>query len=859
MIQLKAPGSGQEQLGPNMKKLLLIFVLIPLFAYSQDKIIRQSDLRNFIEDSTGSYLPDSVFYTTATKNAIKDTANVVRGNINDSLDVLREKNIYNVMDYGAVRDGATNTRSAIQNLIDDLKGVAGYFNSSLSEIYEVFLPKGTYVIDSNLVTYSGIRLVGEQGTEIKEASSFDGDALITLRGITGTATPYGGGLIENIKFTSKDTASTIAAISDDALSIGNSRFENLFINTRYGLIINGYAQFSTIKNLLCSGTKLETMLLLIGNDNRIEDIDKEAETGWVSGKPYIIIGDSTGTTNSERNVLNHILIEGAGIAAKKGIWFVNADYSEADNLWFETIPALDVSIQFDSCDGFNYVGKTRGFEKIKLVATPSVDIEEVYMTDAVNGWEDKIELDTLSSVKVRNLFASVSSTGNYLPVNNNIKVDKVYSAYIWGRQDETTDRYKEWVEYPGNTNISNLAVNGSFEAGAYGWIKEAGTYADTIVPSEVSSGNMYKIDFTGYVGNNWLIYQSYTIPSSLIGSRVTISAKVKVDSAGFATMWIANCGSVVEAYTEEISADSGWHTIIHTVKIASAGNLQFGILFYDAGGLDADNVLGYIDDFTVTVNGLVQTNNTPAFGNLTLNGNNIFYGNEAPTDGIWKVGDKVFNDLTVETGAIGWICTVAGEPGTWKAFGIIDGNEFPGSVIIEITPSDTVFSKLHSLDYVHADGEVTGANATFTSDFTVTDDRFNGIALGDSLVKGRVAKLDTIICALSISNDSITNGSISGKFCLPYDATLTKVRAIIADDGGANDTAYCNVKFQTNLNDALNTIWASDSALTNDSTGHVITSFGDATIPAESWIYITVSDVGGTVTQINIVLRGRYD
>lgn len=43
----------------------------------------------------------------------------------------------------------------------------------------------------------------------------------------------------------------------------------------------------------------------------------------------------------------------------------------------------------------------------------------------------------------------------------------------------------------------------------------------------------------------------------------------------------------------------------------------------------------------------------------------------APTTGTWRVGDIVYNDTPTAGGFIGWVCTTAGTPGTWKTFGAI--------------------------------------------------------------------------------------------------------------------------------------------------------------------------------------------
>lgn len=49
----------------------------------------------------------------------------------------------------------------------------------------------------------------------------------------------------------------------------------------------------------------------------------------------------------------------------------------------------------------------------------------------------------------------------------------------------------------------------------------------------------------------------------------------------------------------------------------------------------------------------------------------VYWDNAAPTTGTWAVGDTVWNIAPASAGYIGWVCTVAGTPGTWKGFGLI--------------------------------------------------------------------------------------------------------------------------------------------------------------------------------------------
>jgi len=48
-----------------------------------------------------------------------------------------------------------------------------------------------------------------------------------------------------------------------------------------------------------------------------------------------------------------------------------------------------------------------------------------------------------------------------------------------------------------------------------------------------------------------------------------------------------------------------------------------------------------------------------------------YFGEAAPTTGTWGRQDIVWNSTPTAGGAVGWVCVVAGSPGTWKAFGSI--------------------------------------------------------------------------------------------------------------------------------------------------------------------------------------------
>lgn len=73
-------------------------------------------------------------------------------------------------------------------------------------------------------------------------------------------------------------------------------------------------------------------------------------------------------------------------------------------------------------------------------------------------------------------------------------------------------------------------------------------------------------------------------------------------------------------------------------------------------------------------NGPMNFSGTPVgnIGQLRINDKLHGAHTAAPASGTWAVGDIVYNTAPAPSGTIGWVCTSAGTPGTWKTFGAIE-------------------------------------------------------------------------------------------------------------------------------------------------------------------------------------------
>ena len=75
---------------------------------------------------------------------------------------------------------------------------------------------------------------------------------------------------------------------------------------------------------------------------------------------------------------------------------------------------------------------------------------------------------------------------------------------------------------------------------------------------------------------------------------------------------------------------------------------------------------------TLTGGSVIFGNDNLYIGATVANARKMSNGSYAPTTGAHAVGDIVWNLTPTPGGFAGWICVVAGTPGTWNTFGAID-------------------------------------------------------------------------------------------------------------------------------------------------------------------------------------------
>lgn len=102
------------------------------------------------------------------------------------------------------------------------------------------------------------------------------------------------------------------------------------------------------------------------------------------------------------------------------------------------------------------------------------------------------------------------------------------------------------------------------------------------------------------------------------------------------------------------------------ITVSAGGNITLGNV---ASGPIQVNVLGKL---TVNVNTPDSRASLHVNGPIKFNNKLHMSGTGAPSGGSFTEGDIVWNNEPLAGGHVGWICTRAGNPGLWNAFGRIE-------------------------------------------------------------------------------------------------------------------------------------------------------------------------------------------
>lgn len=573
------------------------------------------------------------------------------------------RDVVSVRDFGAVGDGVTDDTAAIQAAIEASKQVraAYYALDPATGTKRIYLPAGVYLISSPLSLYSFQEFVGDgPGTLLKASGGFSGTALILLKSVTpATVNWCVGTVVSNLSF-----IASVAAIRQSASNILNCLFSNLTFTTTYGLMLDSYTQACVI-NRIYSGGSIDQIVFLKGNWNLIEDIDKEQGTGATTEAYVELANHSAFPSYSDGNTLRRILIEGTGSVNKTPIKLYGTYNTTIYDFWGELSTNNGYQLDIAESQEVNLKGTLRlgasATGKIKLSSKSYVSLDFL-SSDAENvPFYSYLDVDSTSYINIEKVYSRVSADRIRLDKSANIKVLEFIDSTLFRTPVAGMTPYSA----PQYLNAQNLLINPSFEAGRHGWnFYGAGSPVPTTeeyIASEVAPGLMGHFIWSG--GGSFQFVQNITLSAAQVGKPMTISALVKITGASNSRI-VPIVAGLYSTTSYQATSGSGWQVITMTAYPTASGAKDFGFYFLSLN----TTAEVWVDEVSVSFGELAPIN-AAKFGSLELNGKTFTTLSAAPTTGTWKVGDHVFNSAPAVGSPKGWICTVAGTPGTWVSEG----------------------------------------------------------------------------------------------------------------------------------------------------------------------------------------------
>ena len=159
--------------------------------------------------------------------------------------------------------------------------------------------------------------------------------------------------------------------------------------------------------------------------------------------------------------------------------------------------------------------------------------------------------------------------------------------------------------------------------------------------------------------NNQLSYNFKIRDGAKAASNVWVTVLVKVE--GGEDDFLIRMTAPQNAHFKKIMTyQNGWE--LWGTYLTTVGAEQFTfITTQNAGSTDAARIVK-VTGLRAYVNGFKPIPATYRFPERR---------DTVPTTGDWLQGDTVYHSQPVAGGAMGWVCTTSGTPGTWKTFGVI--------------------------------------------------------------------------------------------------------------------------------------------------------------------------------------------
>ncbi len=253
----------------------------------------------------------------------------------------------------------------------------------------------------------------------------------------------------------------------------------------------------------------------------------------------------------------------------------------------------------------------------------------------------------------------------------------------------------------------------------------------------------------------------------------------------------------------------------------------------------------YYDAVTATLSNKTLTAPKIADGGFIADAN----GNELI---VFQTTASAINELEVTNAAVGNPVGIAATGGDTDVSITITPK---GAGTVNIAGSGAGILGLKDTDASHYLNITPGSNLTANRTLTITTgDAARTLTMGgNATISGK----STGVNVKSITVEDPTNAEDISMFFTTEAITVTKLAAVLT--GSATPSVTWTVRHHTDRNNAGNEVVTSGTTTTSTTTGSIVTSFNDATIPADSFVWLETVAQSGTVDSITISITYTID
>lgn len=535
---------------------------------------------------------------------------------------LSNNAVFNVMDFGAVGDGVHDDTVAIQAAIQAASAFVPTINVYLPQSPLVLIPAGKYLTTNTLTITAPIRVMG-QGSEQ------------TVLYPTTVNVPC---FLINLTV----AQSTYIVFEIDHLGIqGLNPFNNYIVqDLADGIKVTGVSDVtSNVHDVrIVSMTGHGVNWANFGNSHRLTDsvIEQCCKDG--------VHVDGQYCTNFwiERNIIRE---------NRRGIAVQNTTGTGSGYL--STGRIVDNLIESNNGGTNGTIGSAdRPSQGVFMSKAQWIVCERNYSENQWNDWflNDNISFCTFSrntflftnSLNLVQTYGGPAATQAGFWVGSGVNAYNNIEGNVFGTQPIQ----------PGGVNNTNW--NTATWGASYEHVQ------DTV------GVNRYLYNLTQIPGNGAVLITNPAKRHTILNAEVDTT-----DSAGRAIQYLrayksqedyANM-SFLRTANQRLTFNLSNGSFIDTIQFVDGATTRQALLQTQAG--PAGTLTNYM---ILNPQGIVDVRFTDGGG---TNKYLWSYGAAAPTTGAHLVGEIVFNNAPAASGTIGFVCTTAGTPGTWKTFGAI--------------------------------------------------------------------------------------------------------------------------------------------------------------------------------------------